>query len=367
MNRKLTFLVIVAMVGILTTGCLGGGGKVDSTYTLSGSVVERGTENPIAGAEVSLGSRKVTTNAEGNFEFKKVESKTHTLNVNAEGYDSHQQQLNITKNTTVTLELTTQGPLVHIDALEGLTDGDVLDEAKLTISGNINDLLSVRSEMNPLSTGMTISQLQALVNGVIWEIEVEYDGSFEQDVPLDPGSNTIQLRIFDDQGHAGTSSILRVTVSIARIDLRVILSWDTQYTDVDLHMFQRQPREGNVVDSYMSWTNDRHVCWYNDRPHDFGDTEASNPKLDIDDRDGYGPETIILEEAAPGHYHIWIHYFSGSQPTEAKVRIIVDGGTDDPKIYEYEKTLTETWEVWYVGTIVMPSGQLIQVTPAEGN
>ena len=246
----------------------------------------------------------------------------------------------------------------------------------MTIAGNVNDLLSARSGAHSLTTALTISQLQAIVNGQAYEIQVAADGEFEQEVPLDPGSNTIQLRVFDDHGQAGTSAILRVTVTLPRIDVRVVLSWDTDATDVDLRMFQRTPGEGNVGKSYDDWEYDfaRHVFWLNDTPDDFGPSPASNPVLDIDDTDGYGPETILLQEAKPGHYHIWVHYYDAfgygyygyeEVASKATVRIIVNGRTGDSKVYERVKTLTEDWEVWYVGTIVMPSGDLIQIPPAQ--
>lgn len=364
-TKRLVFLIALSLVTALITGCLGGGQT--GSYTLNGSVVEAGTGNPISGAEVAIDSKAVASDSAGNFVVK-LGAGTYTLKVNAPGYAPYEASIHINGDTTTQAELTTTGPVVHVEALQDITDGQVLEDAKVTIAGNINDILSVRGDVASLNTAITITQLQAIVNGVTYEIEVEEDGSFEQEVPLDPGSNTIQLRVFDADGNAGTSSILRVTVSLPRIDLRVILSWDTSHTDVDLHMFQRNASEGNVPASYDDWRNlDRHVWWPNKLPDDFGTTPDSNPILDIDDMDGYGPETILLREAAPGHYHIWVHFFSGpsNPPTNATVRIVVNGGTDDAKVYERSQTLDEEWEVWYVGTIEMHSGRLIQVSPQQ--
>jgi len=377
LGKRFALLFVVLLVGTLITGCLGGGGGTGpsiSTFTVTGSIEEKGTENPIAGAEVTLGSQTKLTNAEGLFEFTQVKAGTYALEVEAEGYDPLPLPLSVDVDgdRDVTVRLDTDAPVVHIAALENVTEGQVLADAKVTLSGNIHDILSERSDVSSLSTAITFSQLQAIVNGRIYEIQVEDDGSFEQEVPLDPGSNTIQLRVFDDHGHAGTSAILRVTVTLAKIDLRVVLSWDTAETDVDLHMFQRSAAEGNVVADYFDWDADRHVYWFNDRPGDFGPTEASNPVLDIDDRDGYGPETILLQEATPNYYHIWVHYFDawlGEEvpPAEAEVQIIVNAGTADARSYEFVETLDESKLIWYVGTIVMPSGELIQVSPPSSD
>lgn len=377
MNKRFVLLVAVVLAGFLITGCMGGGGKPGSSYTLSGSVVEKGTNHPIGQIEVLLGTKHTTTDNQGRFEFTNVEAGTHTVEISVDGYERFEKPVNVNRNLTgQKFELVTSAPQVNINALEGITDGEELDQAKIRIAGNVNDILTPRSEVGSLTTAITIDQLQAIINGTVYEIRVESDGDFDQVLPLDPGSNTIQLRVFDDHGHAGTSAILRVTVTLPRIDLRVILSWDTEGTDVDLHMFQRTAAEGNVVADYDYWASHdlpRHVCYWNKRPEDFGNGPTENPALDIDDMDGFGPETILLQKAASGHYHIWVHYYDadsygfGEVDSKATVRIVVNGGTNDPKIYERVHTLTEDWEVWYVGTIVMPSGQLIQVPPAQNN
>jgi hypothetical protein len=369
LGKRFALMFVVLLVGALITGCLGGGGdKPVSGFTVTGSVEEQGTGNPISGATVTLGSQTETTNAEGVFEFTQVRAGTYNLMAEAEGYDSMPIQLQVDRNMNATVNLATDAPVVNIEALGNITDGAVLDDAKVTLSGNIYELLSERSGIASFNTAITIGQLQTIVNGLIYEIQVEADGSFEQEIPLDPGSNTIQLRVFDDHGHAGTSAILRVTVTLPRIDLRVILSWDTDGTDVDIHMFQRRSEEGNVFADYDAWNSDRHVCWRNKSPSDFGTTEESNPILDIDNTEGRGPETILLQEAAAGQYHIWVHYFSAHGyeiPSKATIRITVNGGTSDAEIHEFEKTLEHGWEVWYVGTIEMPSGTLIHVPPAN--
>ena len=368
-KNRLFMTVLVLLISIFLSGCFGGT-KTPVFYTFTGTVVEEGTENPLMGAEISLGSKSVETGQDGSFQFSGLLSGKHTIKVTLDGYNPEQKEITLNANSTMKVELTTDGPLLTLDALTipDLSEDGAVDTTSITLSGNVHDLLATRG-VRPLTTAITISQLQALVNGQIYNIEVEEDGFFNQDVPLDPGENTIQLRVFDDQGHAGTSEILRVTLTLPRIDLRVILSWDSDDNDVDLHLFKRDVDQPNLIADFDKWGSEpQHVWWSNKTPDDFGPDEKNNPVLDIDDTHGFGPETILLEEAGDGNYHIWVHYYNDryvEDPFVATVRIILHAGTDDATTYTRSKELSEEWEVWYVGTISMPSGNLIEVEPQE--
>jgi hypothetical protein len=82
-------------------------------------------------------------------------------------------------------------------------------------------------------------------------------------------------------------------------DLVVILSWDTQGTDVDLHVTDPAGEE----------------CSYERKRTQSGGT------LDHDDTDGLGPETFSLKHAAPGRFKIEVVYYSGGAPTRCTLRI----------------------------------------------
>jgi hypothetical protein len=152
-----------------------------------------------------------------------------------------------------------------------------------------------------------------------------------------------------------------------RLDIRVLLRWDTTGdSDVDLHMFKGAE---NPPADYNSWRNrEQHVHWANKTPLDFGTGPAQNPFLDIDNTRGYGPETIVLQEATDGQYHIWVHFYNqGLDPvTNATVDVMLnEPGRAEPLHRRFQKELTEDWEYWYVTTVNFPSGTFTTVEPDE--
>lgn len=268
---------------------------------------------------------------------------------------------------------TDDGPRAEVtgatqENLEAL-DGSVIDEFKVTLSGNVNDFyaedVTSSAALSPFTTALTVTQLDALVNGTVYPVTYDEDGNFTQEVPVDPGPNTIHLRVFDDTGTAYTTDPITVAVSFERLDLRVVLRWDTgDWTDVDLHMFKQGAAEGHTIDpDYFTWRDNGvpHVGWYSKNPNDFGSTPEENPFLDIDDTQGYGPETIVLQEMTDGNYHIWVHLFNlpGSHDaTTATVDVYLGD-----QFQTFTKTLEEDWMTWYVATVSAPTGGIVHMEP----
>ena len=91
-------------------------------------------------------------------------------------------------------------------------------------------------------------------------------------------------------------------------ELLAVLSWDTDGTDVDLHTWVSGPG-----------VNEEHVY--------FAARNGRWAQLDVDDVDGFGPETITSSEDARNlTYDVKIHYWSDhgrpNPPTDATVRIL---------------------------------------------
>jgi hypothetical protein len=91
--------------------------------------------------------------------------------------------------------------------------------------------------------------------------------------------------------------------------LRVVLDWDAQPTDLDAHLI----REGTYHISY------REMISYLDKA-----------KLDRDDRDGFGPETITINRLDPqANYQFFVHDYTRSgrlAKSKAHVRVYTERG-----------------------------------------
>lgn len=99
--------------------------------------------------------------------------------------------------------------------------------------------------------------------------------------------------------------------------MRAVLSWDTNGTDVDLH----------VADS-----RGRHTFYGNP-------TGIPNSRLDVDDVDGYGPENFYLNPMESGvTYNVYLHYYADNNrgPTTANVKVFLD----DELITDFTATLS---------------------------
>ncbi|MCY3021318.1 MAG: tetratricopeptide repeat protein, partial [Planctomycetota bacterium] len=88
------------------------------------------------------------------------------------------------------------------------------------------------------------------------------------------------------------------------LDAVIVMSWDTDNTDVDLHVIE--PHD--------------HVSYQSKRSFQGG-------TLDRDVTRGFGPETYTLRHGAPGEYVVKVSYFSGGAPTNVQVKATFKKGS----------------------------------------
>jgi hypothetical protein len=90
---------------------------------------------------------------------------------------------------------------------------------------------------------------------------------------------------------------------IKEADVVIIINWNTNNTDIDLHVLEPTGEE----------------CYYGHR-----DTEIGG-KLTIDVTQGYGPEMYVLKNAVDGKYKVSLDYFSDdATKTSSKSKVYVD-------------------------------------------
>ena len=101
-------------------------------------------------------------------------------------------------------------------------------------------------------------------------------------------------------------------------DLWIELSWEHSGDDLDLHLI----KEGSRFESEGD-------CYYANCVGDFSSLDwgqggllDDNPRLDLDDIDGIGPENINIKEPSQGTYTVMIHDYPGSEYLDGNTALI---------------------------------------------
>jgi hypothetical protein len=137
-------------------------------------------------------------------------------------------------------------------------------------------------------------------------------------------------------GVSPTSDVEIFAVPDSRVHVELI--WDHPNNDMDLHL-----TNADVSDLVCKAPDD---CFWDDclllcldpeadcrlpLPQWFGGFpvyEGGNPRLDIDDTNGLGPENAVIDAPEPGRYRVYVHYYTvvdrATDPTYVTVRIYVD-------------------------------------------
>ena len=125
-------------------------------------------------------------------------------------------------------------------------------------------------------------------------------------------------------------------IGLSKADLVVMIDWNTDGTDVDLHVMEPTGEE----------------CYYSNANTRIGG------RLTMDVTEGYGPEMYVLEKAPPGTYRIRAKYFSSAQnraSTRTKVFATVyrDWGRATESVQKKTVVLRDGKEMHDLATIVV--------------
>lgn len=358
--------IAIGLIGVLAlfSGC-GSKSTGKSSGDVSGTVKEAITGNPIAGATVTIGGKTAETDMQGKYIISNLAGGSQSGTVARYGYTTKNVSVNVAGNTVYNVELSTTAPRVVLNATSApnifALDGKTIVAAQTTmdISGNTGAIVVPRTD----GGSTAFANLLVIANAQYFEVPVDADNNFSMTIPLNPGSNYLQLGVETAGGAVGVSEVISFTSQLPRSDIRAVLSWDTNGTDIDIHLFRRTPNPWTSPQSDADWWDvSKHVFFANPAPNDWGNASTQNPTLDIDDVFGYGPETILLPEAASGTYSLWVHYFSDNSgapavtPTKATVNLWLYAGTPNQVRKTYTVNLTREWQYVNLATFTLPSG-----------
>lgn len=223
--------------------------------------------------------------------------------------------------------------------IEKPDDGEYVDISRsptLVVKGR------VKSKENIISAFL-------IHNEFVRNLKIHEDGSFSQRAVLLSDEDTFRVEAVDSEGFAGVSNEHRVSsYGISRQHITVILNWQTDEVDLDLI----------VKDMYGNWTSFESPDRF--RSH----RSIPEGRLEIDDKDGFGPEIFNITETRENSYDILIKYYYGKKETTAYVTIILFPGIPPKKIVktfgpiEVAPSSDET----FITRIKMPEGLFQQLS-----
>jgi uncharacterized protein YfaP (DUF2135 family) len=173
-----------------------------------------------------------------------------------------------------------------------------------------------------------------VVNGVSMPVELDENGQFQRPYSFTSGSNGVEVRAPDGKGRARAQFYDNYRGK-TQPQLRIVLSWDTPGTDLDLHVVS---------------PDGAHAWWG-------GRVTGNGGALDVDVTTGYGPEIYSSAAPPPGTYHIYVNYYGGggtSVLTVAQVAIISHEGTTREKQQVFQIPMRAPGELTLVKSFKFP-------------
>lgn len=331
MVKSRRYAPLFLLVLVLFLAGFGGGA---AAYTVTGTVVEKYTKNPLVGAEVIWGSQSTITDAWGRFVLEDVPRGELQLEAAMDGYLPSSEEFWVWEDMAVEIGLISGIPPLQESAFilinangSLLRDGDSVDEPLV-------EALYYRSQLFGEISTVPFASVRGIINGEAFADEYYHEmWSGTVGMPLEPGLNTIQIRVWSSDGWARNSKVYTVNYEVERLDMRLVLRWD-QDADLDLHLFKRESTEPNRFehDSF-----DRHLFYWGS-VSDFGEGLDQNPVLDWDGYGYGGWDGIYFTEMTPGDYHIWVYSWGVDYHTKAQLRLILDMAAPNrtDAVYEVE-------------------------------
>ena len=186
-----------------------------------------------------------------------------------------------------------------------------------------------------------------------WELLSKPDGSASElsfvdteqaEVPMLidlAGPYEVQLTVTNEEDTPSVPTKCGI-IAIPEDNIRVELIWDGPTSDLDLHL-------GETRDVELFDPGDAN--WCNQSPNWGNNGSDDDPRLDIDDRGGYGPENINLLDPVDGEYPVRVHYFDDNNDDLVTATVTV--WSKEFELWKGSKVMARD-EVWDVGQLNWP-------------
>lgn len=170
-----------------------------------------------------------------------------------------------------------------------------------------------------------------VVNGNAMPVRLDEGGAFARPYSFGAGSNSVEIVSGEERSRVQFHQSANGQ-PVSR--LRVVLSWDTDRTDLDLHVI----------------TPSGQHAWY-------GQRVVNGGAIDIDVTDGYGPEIFASPAPEKGLYQIYINFYGGSGSnslTTAHLAITTNENSPHEKRQEFTVPMRFSGELVLVRQFMYP-------------
>jgi len=178
-------------------------------------------------------------------------------------------------------------------------------------------------------TGYEKSHAILIINGIPQILPIT-DGRFFASTVIAPGTNLIEVIA----GRAKDS--VSFYADVPKKDVKIVLIWDTQ-TDVDLWVIDPKGEK----------------CYYSNS------STVNGGNLDMDNTQGYGPETFTMEKALPGSYSVQVQYYGSREApvTRVNVYMILYEGTPKEERREFQFVMTKEHALYHIANFTIDAPQ----------
>lgn len=269
------------------------------------------------------------------YTLTEVEAGNHHIRLYKEGYNEYNEYFTLEEGGSyvINAELGVPVPPIPVIEIYHPLDGASFSDNVITLEGFIR-VDDGTEDGIPFTGDHAILTL----NGVDQEIPV-LEGYFNQEISITSGENTIRVRANSYAGNTGVSDLITVIGDFTAPDIEITLTWNTPTSDIDLHI----------------WNPLEEHCYY-------GNMYITEGSLDIDDVEGYGPETFTAQNAIDGTYVVKVNCYDLDQDdyADATVKISLNGGNIDTygphhfNVADYNGNDPEAW--WEVTSFTMSAG-----------
>lgn len=260
--------------------------------SISGVIKDASTSSAVSNALIRIYKddeliASTRTNSSGAYNLS-VPSGNYIVKVSAGSYKSVKMAVTVRTNTTTYNETFL---LISNGLSWGYANGNTINAITGQLLSNVK--INIRNSWNNYE-GKILKTITSNENGY-YEVELPaglYTFECYKDGYITTYKNVL-IFVYDF-----AAQNISIAPELEEGYYRVVLTWGTNPSDLDSHLFGR--------------TNDYsyHVYYSDENGYGLNNTVVAN--LDVDDTTSYGPETTTFYAASDGQYDFYIDWYSGS-------------------------------------------------------